>query len=236
MSEKIIRVIREGRLVEVSRNYMAGILVTDKYRVVKNMNLAPNNRKIKFSTMDFVRTGTLELMAYEINEKQLEGCVAELGVYRGDFAKYINRVFPDRKLYLFDTFEGFSEKDKEIDVKEGYSTGKQDFSDTNIDMVLRKMKNRENCVIRKGWFPETAKGLENEKFVFVSLDTDLYEPIYKGLQFFYPRLQRGGIIFVHDFNNCEYGGASAAVRKFSDEYGIPYLCLTDTCGSAVLLK
>ena len=49
---------------------MAGILVTDKYRVVKNMNLAPNNRKIKFSTMDFVRTGTLELMAYEINEKQ----------------------------------------------------------------------------------------------------------------------------------------------------------------------
>lgn len=236
MIGKIMQAIYEHRFIEVSRNYLAAKLVTDKYKVIKNMNYAPDNRAIKISTMDFVRTGSLELMAYEINEKRLQGCIAELGVYKGDFAKYMNKVFPNRTFYLFDTFEGFHEKDIETDIKAGYSSGKQDFSNTSVEMVLNKMPYRENCIIRQGWFPETAKGIEDERFVFVSLDTDLFEPIYTGLQFFYPRLQAGGGIFVHDFNNCEYKGSSAAVRKFSEEQGVPYLCLTDECGSAVILK
>lgn len=236
MSGKIMQAIYEGRLIEVVRNYLAGKLVTDKYRVVKNMNYAPSNREIKISGMDFARTGSLELMAYEINEKRLQGCIAELGVYKGDFAKYMNQVFSDRKLYLFDTFEGFNEEDVESDVKAGYSTGKQDFSNTSAEMVLNKMPYQANCIIRQGWFPETAKGLEEERFVFVSLDADLFEPIYEGLKFFYPRLQPGGGIFVHDFNNCGYKGSAAAVRKFSNEQRVPYFCLTDECGSAVLLK
>ena len=32
---------------------------------------------------------------------------SELGVYRGRFARCINRLLPDRKLYLFDSFQGF---------------------------------------------------------------------------------------------------------------------------------
>jgi O-methyltransferase len=47
------------------------------------------------------------------------------------------------------------------------------------------MKYKENCIVRKGYFPETAEDLEDE-FVFVSIDADLYEPIYNGLCYFYP--------------------------------------------------
>lgn len=45
--------------------------------------------------------------AQVINSYHLNGCVAEAGVFQGNFAKVINANFPDRKLYLFDTFEGF---------------------------------------------------------------------------------------------------------------------------------
>jgi O-methyltransferase len=51
---------------------------------------------------------SLELVAHEIYENNVIGEVAELGVYRGDFASIINALFPDRKLYLFDTFRGFA--------------------------------------------------------------------------------------------------------------------------------
>lgn len=190
--KRYMNVIHNGRFIELSRNYLAAKLVTDKYRVIKNMNYALNGKRITSSSMDFARIGSLELMAYEINKKGLLGCAAEVGVYKGDFAKHINEVFPDRKLYLFDTFKGFSDRDIESDVKAGYSTGKQDFSDTSVNEVLGKMAHRENCIIRQGWFPESAAGLEKEKFVFVSLDADLFDPIYKGLEFFYPRLQMGG--------------------------------------------
>lgn len=41
---------------------------------------------------------------------------------------------------------------------------------------------------------------------------------------------------MHDFDNRAYQGSVAAVKKFSEEQGIPYFCLADECGSAVLLK
>jgi len=70
---------------------------------------------------DYVRLSSLELVAKEIYEKNVNGSVAELGVYRGDFAKYINEVFFDRKLYLFDTFSGFAESDLLVEQQNNLS-------------------------------------------------------------------------------------------------------------------
>jgi O-methyltransferase len=184
---------------------------------------------------DYIRHSSLELIAHEIYEKNINGSVAELGVYKGDFARNINTVFPDRKLYLFDTFEGFDEKDIKIDVEKKYSTGTQDFSETSIDIVLGKMKYKENCVIKKGYFPETTKNVD-EKFAFVSIDVDLYEPIYNGLCYFYPRLEKGGYIFIHDYNNIGYSGTKDAIKKYSTETNVPYFPLCDGGGSAIIIK
>jgi O-methyltransferase len=184
---------------------------------------------------DYLRISSLELVAHEIYENNIEGCVAELGVYRGDFARRINEVFYDRRIYLFDTFEGFDKRDVKVNTDRNFSTGKQDFSNTNIDLVLSKMKHPENCIVRKGFFPDTAKNIE-EKFVFASIDVDLYEPIYQGLCYFYPRLQKGGYIFVHDYNNASYSGVKAAVERYASEINIPYFPLSDVCGSVVLMK
>lgn len=49
--------------------------------------------------------------------KNISSSVAEAGVFRGEFAKYINQFFPDRKLYLYDTFEGFNASDMKNDDK-----------------------------------------------------------------------------------------------------------------------
>ena len=91
------------------------------------------------------------------------------------------------------------------------------------------------CIIKKGYFPDTTKGL-SEEFVFVNIDADLYEPIYNGLQYFYPRLNKGGYIFVHDYNNDAYKGAKEAVDKFCRENDLNKLPLPDSCGTAVLMK
>jgi O-methyltransferase len=132
--------------------------------------------------LDIIRSSSLELVSNEIYDKKIDGNVAELGVFRGEFAEKINKAFPDRKLYLFDTFEGFNERDVETEKLLKYSKQQHDFSKTNEEIVLLKMKFHENCIIVKGYFPETANGIE-DKFVFVSIDADLYEPIYNGLKY-----------------------------------------------------
>jgi O-methyltransferase len=184
---------------------------------------------------DIIRFSSLELVAIEIYDKKINGNVAELGVFRGEFAEKINKAFPDRKLYLFDTFEGFNEKDVEIEKLSKYSKRRHDFSKTNEEIVLQKMRFHENCIIRKGYFPETANDIE-DKFVFVSIDVDLYEPIYNGLKYFYQRLVKGGYIFVHDYNEKLYAGTKAAVKKYCEEEGITFFPLSDIGGSAIIMK
>lgn len=50
----------------------------------------------------------IEALRLWANAMEIEGEMAEAGVRDGAFAKYINKYFPEKKLYLFDTFEGFN--------------------------------------------------------------------------------------------------------------------------------
>ncbi len=188
-----------------------------------------------YSDGDYVRNSTLELISREIYEQCIPGAVAELGVFRGDYAKMINQAFPDRKLYLFDTFEGFSEKDLLKDEPERSTAERENFSDTTIDIVLSKMKFRENCIIKKGYFPDSFVGVD-ESFSFVSIDFDLFQPIYNGLNVIWEYLSPGGYVLVHDYQNKMYPGSKKAVRQFCKEKKIQLMPLSDTCGSAVIIK
>lgn len=192
-------------------------------------------RNIDRNYFDYIRLSTLELVSHEIDKKNIEGSVAELGVYKGKFAKYINQYFPKRTFYLFDTFEGFDNRDVVAEKENKFSTGEQDFSDTSVESVLKLMPYPEKCIPVKGFFPESAKNIE-ATFVFVSIDTDLYEPIYNGLFFFYPKLVSGGYIFIHDFNNDNYKGSRKAVEQFCSEQKISWLPLPDFGGSAIIIK
>lgn len=192
------------------------------------------NFKVPLAT-NYIRISNFELVVQEIKDKQLKGSVAEVGVYKGEFAKFINKAFPDKKLYLFDTFEGFNEKDVHVEVSKNFSSGNQDFSNTSINEVLGKMSHKESCIIKKGYFPDSLDGLE-DKFCFVSLDPDLYKPILDGLEYFYPRLEKGGYIFVHDYNNDFYSGSKQAVREFCEKYNVPYVPITDSWGTVVISK
>lgn len=184
---------------------------------------------------------SLELASREIYRKNIPGAVAEVGVYRGYFAEFINEFFYDRKFYLFDTFEGFSPKDCAVEEGEKYSDFKcgEWFLDTSPSLVLDKMSHPENCEFKVGYFPDTAKGIsDKEKFCFVHLDTDLYLPIKAGLEYFYPRLSNGGYIFVHDFNGVVCKGVRVAVEEFCDQNNVGYVCLPDSIekGSVVIAK
>lgn len=224
------------RLFAKGINVIAGkSLQKNKIAIAGSLDFLNRSRKIDQNYFDYIRLATLELVSEEIKQKQLKGEVAELGVYKGKFARYINGYFPDKKLYLFDTFEGFDERDISVEKKQNFSSGAQNFSDTSVESVLKQMPHPEKCIPLKGFFPQTAQGID-EKFVFVSLDADLYEPIYAGLQFFYPRLEKGGYIFIHDFNNDAYKGARKAVEQFCSEENIGFVPLPDSGGSAIISK
>lgn len=183
------------------------------------------------------RRECLEKIAILLNEKQVAGAVAELGVYRGDFAKVINEVFPDRKLYLFDTFEGFPEQDMIYEVEHDLMLNKVGkLANTSVEYVLSRMPHPETCVIRKGYFPDTAVGMEEERYAFVNIDVDLYRPILAGLEYFWPRMAENGYLFVHDYFSFAYAGAKKAIEYFADKNHIGFVPIGDAHSVAFVKK
>lgn len=166
---------------------------------------------------------------YAFFVKNTEGEVAELGVYRGGTAKMIAEIFKDKKIYLFDTFSGIPQVDNKVDLhKEG------DFSDTSIENVSNYLAGNINLIFRKGFFPETTKGIENETFCFVHIDADIYESIANGLDFFYGKMVNGGVIIIDDYGGKHCPGVKKAVDEFSDNRKIkPIITAKAQC---VLIK
>lgn len=153
-----------------------------------------------------------------VHKNKVQGSVAECGVYRGDFAKEVNRYFQDRKCYLFDTFEGFDSRDFAAEEKQSMIKGSEYLSDTSIELVKSKLLHPEMAEIRKGYFPESLGDLD-DRFVFVNLDMDLYQPTLEGLRYFYPRMAYGGVILVHDYFSDAYPNIEKAVDDYENEMG-----------------
>nr|WP_320025324.1 TylF/MycF/NovP-related O-methyltransferase [uncultured Acetobacterium sp.] len=187
-----------------------------------------------FKTKYDVRLAELRLIGDEIRKHRIPGAIAELGVYQGKFARDLNHNFPDRKLYLFDTFEGFQPED--IASERGLSKAKAgDFSDTSEAAILNQMPFPGQVAILKGRFPETIPEKEIQ-YVLVSLDADLYEPTRQGLAYFYPRLSSGGVILIHDYNSMQFPGVKKAVDAYLNDQKLFLIPLCDFHGTAILMK
>lgn len=226
------RDIQAGRYKIISRN---GYDLCEKDAPM----LSEEFNTLQYQT-DYFRYRTFELIANQIIRNQIQGSVAEVGVFKGAFSKLINRKFKDKKLYLFDTFESFDEKEFHYELEQGRVPAAflQGFAATNVENVLNEMPYSDKCIVRKGLFPETAEDLEEERYAFVSIDVDFERSILEGLRYFYPRLYNGGAIFVHDYNNRFLEGVKVAVDTYENEIGEP-LCkvpLADEGGTLVVVR
>ena len=174
----------------------------------------------------------------------LEGATVEAGCFRG-LASYL--ICEHRKLeqsdfdgaghFMIDSFEGLSEPvDEDGDFsKQRHSEGA--FKQTSLEHCQNTMKGFPKTTIIRGWIPKAFDELPDQKYRFVHIDVDIYEPTLDSLRYFYPRLVTGGIIVVDDYGpwpGNKWPGCKIAVEEFSNEFNVPMVGL-DT-GNAVCIK
>jgi O-methyltransferase len=185
---------------------------------------------------DYIRRGSAELLGRELDERSVEGAFAEVGVGDGDFAAVLNGLFPHRRLYLFDTFTGFAPEDQDADRSVGLPIEPYEMPAGSPERVEGRLPHPESVLLRVGRFPDTAVGLEQERFAFVHIDVGLHAPTYAAATWFYERLSPSGYLFVSDYNTSHTPGVKRAVRQFSDEVGATYVTLPDHSGAVVIAK
>lgn len=180
---------------------------------------------------DYFRYATLGLALERLRSEAVAGALAEVGVWRGETSAFLHRLAPDRRLYLFDTFSGFSEQD--------LPAGSPDtrFRDTSAEAVRRRVGASENVVLVPGHVPGTLARAAGERFAMVLLDLDLYEPTRASLEFFYPLLEPGAFLVMHDYNNSESDWAcKRAFDAFLESKPERIVELGDVWGSALIRK
>ena len=201
-----------------------------KQRIVPTpASLADSNLPERDLSNDYVRLATLELLCRRL--EGVPGAAAELGVYKGFFARCMNQLMPERTLYLFDSVEGFAQ---DACAAESFQAAHRN---TAIDQVLSIMPRPKHIVVKPGFFPKSLDGME-EQFCLVSLDVDFAKTTLDGLRYFWPRLNKGGYLMLHDWGSPKLPGVAEALKAYEAEIGesIPGIPLCDVGGTLVLCK
>jgi len=194
-----------------------------------------------FAEHIITRNYILRELGITLRKNNVPGSVAECGVGRGFFASVINEVFFDKTMYLFDTFKSFNENDlvhESKDVIKRVKECKTMYGDNSLvgaDVAISHCPHKDRCIKKVGNIPETFKELEKESFAFVNIDVDLYAPTLAALRFFTPRLSKGGVIWVHDYNG-PWHGVKKAVEEFALECEFTLLPVGDKLSVALIPK
>lgn len=152
------------------------------------------------------------LYQYAAHVAGLAGDVAEVGVYKGGTAKLLSRSFMQtpKTVHLFDTFAGMpATTDSRRDL---HKPG--DFRDTSFERVRAYLSDCPNVSFYPGLFPATSGPIENKTFCLVHVDADIYQSVLDCCTFFYPRLERGGVMIFDDYGEQTCPGAKLAVDEF----------------------
>ncbi len=197
-----------------------------------NKNLLKHERGFK----DKIRFYSLWLQLKRISDRNIEGAVAELGVYKGETAKLIHAMLPNRDFYLFDSFSGLPKQVIKEDCDGTVRPQTVKFDNTTPEQVLNYIKGDTSKLhIKEGVFPDTTEGITETKYAFVHVDADLYQSTIDALNYFYPKLSNGGTIIIHDYNH-NWDGVRKAVDEFEQTIPEAFVELPDMYGSVLLTK
>jgi len=168
--------------------------------------------------------------------KDIKGSIVECGVYQGSgvmaWAKLSETLEPYnflRKVYGFDTFEGFpsvAEEDKSNTnaaiTRVGYLKPEYDVYTELKECIgalneTRLLKHEDKVVLVKGDAMKTIPAfLKENQHVLVSLlylDFDLYEPTLLALKEFLPRMPKGAIIAFDELHDQKWPGETRALLE-----------------------
>jgi len=191
------------------------------------VNLAKTYKSNNYSNN--IRSVLTDHMLYKVaevclNSLEIEGDIAEVGVWRGSVGIIFGEIFKNKDVYLFDTFEGIPYSNEFDNIHRVGDFGKGDRDPayySSFEEVQNTLSIYDKIKIYKGIFPiETSQIISDKKFALVHLDVDVYQSYKESLEFFYPRMNKDGLILLDDYNIPSCEGATKAVNEFCKKHNI----------------
>ncbi|WP_442582719.1 TylF/MycF/NovP-related O-methyltransferase [Mesorhizobium sp. ASY16-5R] len=149
--------------------------------------------------------------------RSVTGDIAECGTRFGRSASFMLTGCgqpTDKSLFLFDSFEGLSEPTSADAKDDGETYWRKGDILAPVDIVQENLKDYGNVHVMKGWIPDRFAEVADRSFSLVHIDVDLYQPTMDSLEFFYPRMTKGGFVVCDDYGSENCPGAKRAFDEF----------------------
>jgi predicted O-methyltransferase YrrM len=168
----------------------------------------------------------------------IQGDIVECGVYMGEssFLMLKANEHTNKNFYGFDSFEGLSEPE-ENDIINNEYTFKWKKNDLSVseNIAFNNLKLFENRFeLYKGWIPEKFHKVENKNFSMIHIDVDLYQPTLDSIEFFWDKLNVGGVLVCDDYGFETCPGAKKAMDDFFSKKNMSVIHLPT--GQGVVFK
>jgi len=174
------------------------------------------------------------IIHYELFKKikDVPGAFVELGIFKGiSFVRFLayRQMLENnshRKFIGFDAFGVFPQATLDADRKmlKDFltSAGDQSISEEQLSKVLQNKGVNKNVELVQGDINQTVPSFIDAnpsiQFSMIHLDVDLYEPSVTALEYLYPRLSKGGILILDDYQIWD--GESKAVDEYFQDTSI----------------
>ena len=192
----------------------------DKIKNILNFH----NERIDPSIINFDQITNLVIYLNDSINQNIEGDVTEFGCYVGESSKYLMKTLlennSDKKLYVYDSFEGLPPLSK---WEEGTGWREGTLKSTEQILISNFVENNlPPPISHKDWFKNVSEDKLPEKISFAFLDGDFYDSIYDSLNKIFDRVSDGGYICFHDYQRPDLPGVRAAIEDTFKERGVEY--------------
>jgi hypothetical protein len=241
--------------LERGYDYQA-IMVQDQIRLGLS-SLEPEFRALYEQCREYTMTSWERLYAlYKsvqyVVENRIPGDIVECGVWRGGSMKLSAHVLlalgaTDRTLFLYDTFEGMTEPNPEVDLDSYGNNAANDWLEVQRrgvkwsyapieevrDVIAGSGYPMDKVVFVKGPVEDTIPATVPDRISLLRLDTDWYSSTKHEIEHLYPRLSMHGVLLLDDYGH--YQGARRAIDEYFDRAGKrPFLTRIDySCRAAI---
>jgi hypothetical protein len=171
-----------------------------------------------YTMLSPTRLRNLERSVRRVVREGIEGDLVECGTCEGGsaalMALWLQRLGSDRKIHVFDTFEGLPPPSaNDPDQERGQKwTGKCRGELEQVRGVFRQLGVLDRAIFIKGLFQDTFPTYDFPPIALLHLDADWYDSTMICLQHLWDRVSPGGIIQIDDYHAWE--GCRKAVDEF----------------------
>ena len=228
----------------------------DVYPIDINNNFIEEYKMIEaYTATSIERVYALKSAITYIIKNKIKGDFVECGVWKGGscmlMAKtLVNEGEKERKIWMYDTFDGMTEPtddDCEIETNvSGSDLLKNTPKNTDkfnmwayapLEMVKKNMKKTmfpEECIhFIEGKVENTLSKIKPQNIALLRLDTDWYESTKCELEQLYPLLSIGGVLIVDDYGH--FSGAKKAVDEYFSKTNVkPLMNRIDYSGRLII--